>query len=119
MHDAGASSHPVNLARADLLADAETVGVMDLTVEQIGDRRQADMGVRSDVDPFTRAKVGRPHVIQKNEWPNHPSARKRQNAADFQSAAQVLARAFDDQIEHVRLLAPQEEPTATQWALCT
>jgi hypothetical protein len=71
------------------------------------------MGVRSDVDPLTRAKVGRSHVIQKDEWPNHASARKRQNATDFQSAAQVLARAFDYQIEHVRLLALKEEPTAT------
>jgi hypothetical protein len=48
---------------------------------------------------------------------NGPTIRRRangKNAADFQSAAQVLARAFDDQIKHVRLLAPQEEPTATQ-----
>jgi hypothetical protein len=34
MHYAGACGHPVDFAWADLLADAETVAVMEPTVEQ-------------------------------------------------------------------------------------
>jgi hypothetical protein len=59
MHDAATCGHPVNLAWADLLADAETVAVMDLTVEQIGYCRQADMGcARTSIPSPERKSAG-------------------------------------------------------------
>jgi hypothetical protein len=44
-------------------------------------------------------------MIEKNEGTNHSSARKRQNAANLQPTAQVLASTFNDKIEHARFLA--------------
>jgi hypothetical protein len=53
MHDAGTSGHPVHLTGVNLLADAETVAMMDLPIEQIGDRGEADMRMRPNIDPLT------------------------------------------------------------------
>jgi hypothetical protein len=52
-------------------------------------------------------------MIEKNEGTHHAMSRERQHPTDLQPAAQIPPPAFDDQIEHSHLLAPQEAPTAT------
>jgi hypothetical protein len=54
----------------------------DFAFVQIGERRQADMGVRSDVERLTGRHVSWPHVIEKDEWANHATLNLRQHPAD-------------------------------------
>ena len=75
----------------DLLADTQTVTVMDFAIEQIGDRRQADMRMRPDIDPLAGAEIGRSHVVEKDERTHHATSRERQHPANLQAAAEVLA----------------------------
>lgn len=73
MDNARPCGHPVDFARPDLLADAKTVAVVNLAVEQIGDSRETNMRVRPDIDAFAWAEVGRSHVIEKDEGADHPT----------------------------------------------
>ena len=43
----------------------------DLALEQIGHRRQRDVRMRPHVDAVPRREVGRPHVIEEDERPDH------------------------------------------------
>src|SRR5690606_41561567 len=66
MHDGATGGHPVDVAREDLLDVAEAVAMHDAALEQVGHRRQPDMGMRTDVDTLAGCKAHRPHVIDKH-----------------------------------------------------
>jgi len=105
MRDAAAGRHPVDLPWADGLLDTQAVAVGDLTLEQIGDSGQADMGVRAHVHRAgdARGKVHGPHVVEENEGSHHPPLCKRQHPPHLESA-EVLAPLFDHPFEHVFLI---------------
>src|SRR5512147_1194644 len=71
--DATPGRHPVDLARADRLFRAHAVAVHNLAREQIGDRRQANVWVRSHVDRagHTRRHVYWTHMIEEDEGADH------------------------------------------------
>src|SRR3569623_3075941 len=89
MHDAASRRHPVDLAGPDCQLGAEAVAVHDLAVEQIGHRREPDMGMRSDIESGAGAEFGRAEVIEKDEWPDHARTRRRQGAAHGEAVAEV------------------------------
>src|SRR5215218_7675987 len=43
----------------------------DFAVEQIRDRRQADMGVRTHVHAGAEQELGRAHLVEEDEGPHH------------------------------------------------
>ena len=79
---------------------AEAVPVHDLAREQVRDRRQADVRMRTHVDPprQVRGKLHRTHVIEEDERADHAALRPRQHAPDLE-AAQIAATRFDHQLD--------------------
>src|SRR3546814_7360688 len=57
MGDTPARGHPVDLARPDRLLGADAVAMHDLAIEQVGDRRQADMRMRTDIGLARQARL--------------------------------------------------------------
>ena len=78
--------HPVHLAGIDGLEAAQAVAMKDLALEQIGDRGQADMGVRANIDAFARAEHRGTHLVPENEGPDHLALRRGQGPADLETA---------------------------------
>jgi hypothetical protein len=81
MSHAPAGRHPVDLAGSDRLQRAQAVAVQDLARQQVGDRRQADVRVRSVVEPVTQQELGRADLIEEDEQAHHLPPRGRQRAA--------------------------------------
>ncbi len=71
----------------------------DLALEQVGDRRQADVRVRADVDPHARGEARRAHVVEEDEGADHAMGVEGQDAPHLESA-QVLAPGVDDEVDH-------------------
>src|SRR3546814_10018608 len=57
MGDTPARGHPVDLARPDRLLGADAVAMHDLAIEQVGDRRQTDMRMRTDIGLARQARL--------------------------------------------------------------
>jgi hypothetical protein len=92
MHDAAARRHEVQLARLDRESGAEAVAVHDLAVEEIGDGREPDVGMRSHVDTRADQELGRTHLIKEDERSDHLLARRGQRAAYGEPAEVAGAR---------------------------
>src|SRR5436190_21826235 len=73
---------------------AEIVAMNDLTVIQIGERRQADVGMRAHVDALTAFELDRTEMIEEYERPDGAAQRMRQRTADRESVE--IDRARDD-----------------------
>jgi hypothetical protein len=58
------------------------------------------MGMRAHIDAFAGRKIGRSHVIEKDERSHHPPFGERQDAPDFQAAAEVFPPRGDDDFDH-------------------
>jgi hypothetical protein len=86
VHNAAAGRHPVDGAGLDHLVRAQTVAVIDLAFEEIGDGGEVDMRMRPHVHPLARREHGRPHVIEEHERPDHSPPRARQDAAHGKAA---------------------------------
>src|SRR5256886_14045438 len=86
MDYAAAGGHPVDITRGDRLHRAEAVTVQDFAFEQIGDRRQAYVRMRAHVDAAARRENGRTHVIEKNEWTDHPVRHSGEDSAHREPA---------------------------------
>ncbi len=102
VRDPAPGGHPIHFAWLDRLLGADTIAMHDFASEQVGDRRQADMRMRTHVDGLRNAggKIDRAHVIEKDERPDHASRCCRQHAADFKSA-EIAATLFDDELDHL------------------
>src|SRR4051794_10756035 len=103
MHNPPPRRHPVDCPRSDRLHRAETVTVDNLALEQIGDRREIDMRMRSNVDAVPDFKLYRPHLVEENERPDHLTLCGRQSAAHIESITEI-AGAWDNH-EVVRCVA--------------
>ncbi len=103
MGDAASRSHPVDLSRPDHRLCGEAIAVGDLAVEQIADGGKADVWMRPDVDAAREAWLEgrRSEVVEEDERPDHATGGGRQDAADFEAAAQVVALRIQDQIDHI------------------
>jgi hypothetical protein len=60
-----------------------------LSIKQISDRGQTNVGVRPDVEfpGDWSLQILRPHAIEKDEWTDHAPLAERQNSSDFKAAA--------------------------------
>src|SRR5215469_8721512 len=104
MRYAAARYHPVYLTRTDRLLRAETVAVHDFAVEEIRERRKADVRMRPHVHGAWNStrEIDGTHMIEENERTYHPASRVGQHTAHFESA-KILAPLVDYGLEH-RLL---------------
>src|SRR5690606_34968616 len=93
--------HPVDLAGMDRLLGADAVPVHDLAFEQVGDRGQPDVRMRTHVDTARQARfeLYRAHVVEKDEGTHHAPLHEWQHTPDFK-AAEVLAALGDDKFDH-------------------
>src|SRR3546814_17209234 len=68
MGDTPARGHPVDLAGPDRLFGADAVAMHDLAIEQVGDRRQADMRMRTDIGLARQARLHQlvPHAVEED-----------------------------------------------------
>jgi hypothetical protein len=57
------------------------------SIEEIGDRRKPDVRVGAYVEPMSRKKLRRPHLIEEDEGANHLAPVARQGATDFKAIA--------------------------------
>ena len=95
-----ACGHQVDLTGRDPLIGAKAVAVVQLALQQIGHRREADMRVGAHIDPLPGQKFRRTHLIEKDEGPDHPARMEGQDAPDLEPT-QVLAACVDHQFDHV------------------
>src|SRR3546814_3867580 len=102
VRDTAARDHPVDLAGADFLFETEAVAMGDLARIKIGHGRKADMRVRAHIEIARDA--GRqfqwPHMIEKDERPDHPARGEVQNPPDDETAAQITFAHVDRSEEH-------------------
>ena len=63
----------------------------DLAFEQVGDRGDTDMRMRSHLDAFAGWKFSGPHVIEKDIRPDHAPFARRQRTAHGKIADVPLA----------------------------
>ncbi len=69
--------------------------MLDLATKEVGDGREADMGMGADVDALARNELGRSHLVEEDERPDHLALRRRKRAADLETAD--VARTRHDQ----------------------
>jgi hypothetical protein len=69
MHNATSGRHPVHRTGANNLIEAETVPVSNLAFKKIRDSGQSNVRVWSHIEPAAGRKIGRSHVIEKDERP--------------------------------------------------
>src|SRR3546814_18192516 len=73
----------------------------DFAIEQIGDRRQADMRMRPHIHAVWNAagEIDGPHMVEGNERPHHPPFREGQDAPSFE-AAQTATTVRAHEVQH-------------------
>ena len=84
--DAAPRHHPVDSAGQDDLVRAQAIAVLELAAEEVGHCREADMGMRADVDALTRDEVSRSHLVEENERPDHLALRRGKRPANLETA---------------------------------
>ena len=75
----------------------------DLALEQIGHRRQADMGMGADIEPLAGAKDRGAELIEEDEGADHPALGRGQHPADLEAVAQILDPGDDRHLDRIRL----------------
>src|SRR5215468_4315144 len=85
----------------DRLLGADAVAMHNLAIEQVGDRREPDMGMGAYVYGvwYAPRKIDRPHMVEEDERADHAAVRIRQHAANLKSA-QVAPALVDDEVDH-------------------
>ena len=72
----------------------------DLAVEQVGDGRQADMGMGPHVHAGSEQELGRPHLVEEDEGADHLPLRRGQRPAHLE-AAEVAGAGHDHGLDGV------------------
>ena len=67
-----------------------------LALEQVGDGGQADVGMRAHVDAAADQELGRTHLVEEDEGPDHLLLGRGQGAAHLEAAE--IARAGHDHV---------------------
>jgi hypothetical protein len=101
MRDPAPGGHPVDFARPDRLLGRQAVAVHDFAVEEISDRRQADVRMRPHIHRSRDAgrEIDRSHVIEEDERADHAAFGIRQHASDLK-AAEIATALFNDDVDH-------------------
>ena len=96
MHDAPACSHPVDGAGLDALHHAGGVAVHHGSLQQIGHRGQADVGVRAHIVVVGGLRRHRAKVVKKHKGADGLALHGGQHAPHSEAAAQVMGAGGDD-----------------------
>src|ERR1700730_16537442 len=99
MDNAAAGGHPVHRPGPDRLRVAQAVAVQDFTVEQIGDRGEADMRVRPHVETPACWQHYGTHLVKEHERPHRPALRRRQRSAHFEAVPEISGARHDHTFE--------------------
>src|SRR5690606_41886476 len=88
----------------------------DLAGEEVRDRRQPDMRVRTDIDVARNSRLedDRAHVIEEDERADHPALRERQHPADVEAPETALP-ACDDDLDHDANPRFRLAPASSPW----
>jgi hypothetical protein len=73
--------------------------VNDLAVEQVGDRGQSDMRVRTHVQAAAGAQYRRPHLIEENKRPDRAALAAGQGTAHMKAIAEIVHRRDDEELD--------------------
>ena len=94
--------HPVDLLGTDCLLVGQAVAMHDLACEQIGDRGEPNMRMRSNIGAAINATgdVDRPDMVEENEGAHHLAFCERQDPAYLETAAKLPSPLFDHQLDH-------------------
>ena len=92
--------HPADIAGAYQLIRAQAVLVLDLAFKQIGQGRQTNMRMLSDIHPLTGWVVRQQHVVEKHKWPDTAAFGRRQGTQDRLAFDILGARANHGQGRH-------------------
>jgi hypothetical protein len=71
------------------------------SVKQIGNRREADVGVGPHVEAMSRKELGWSHLIKEDEGSNHLALVAGQSATDFEAIAQIAYARHDHKLKRV------------------
>src|SRR3546814_1155378 len=91
MGDTPARGHPVDLARPDRLLGADAVAMHDLAIEQVGDRRQTDMRMRTDIGLARQARL---HQLGSHAVEEDVGARSEEHTSELQSLMRISYAVF-------------------------
>ena len=95
VRNAASGHHPVHGTRQDHLVGAEAVAVLEFATVEIGDRGEADVGMRAHVNALAGHELGRARLVEEDEGADHLPLGCRQCAAHFEAAEVTCTR--DDQ----------------------
>src|SRR5262245_33777218 len=98
MNDAAAGRHPIDLAGADRLRSPEAVAMHDFSVNQEGQSREPNVGMRPHVDSLAFTQDCRSKVIEEDERADHSMARMGKGTTD-REATQIDAAGHNDQLD--------------------
>jgi len=76
------------------------VAMHDLAVEQVRDRREADLGMRAHAHPCAEQELGRAHLVEEDERPDHLTLVGGERAPNLE-AAEVARPRDDDRLDGV------------------
>src|SRR5580658_4797414 len=99
MDDPAAGNHPVDLTGPNRLYGAEAVSMHDLAVEQVGNGGQADVRMRSYIEPGARPELRRTHLIEKYKWTNGAALTRGQRAAYMKALTELAQRRNNDGLD--------------------
>src|SRR5262249_41365778 len=78
---------------------AQAVAVEHLSLEQIGDGRESDVGMGPHVEPGASAEHGRSELVEEDEGPDHAPRGDWQDTMDLEAVSQILASRLDDHLD--------------------
>ncbi|MNS61441.1 hypothetical protein D3C72_944700 [compost metagenome] len=99
MGNALACRHQVDLPRPDYLLIAKAVAVQHFAFDHPGERLQADMRMRSDVQPAAIREIDRPRMVEEAPGADHAPLPVGQGTVDDQAFAD-LRRPRRDTLQH-------------------
>src|SRR5262245_20329345 len=86
MNHARAGRHPLDVARAKRARVAGGVAVLELALEEIGDRFEAAVRMVGGALCLAWAVVRRAHLIEQQEWIDHVEALARKRPSDDEAS---------------------------------
>ena len=98
--DAAPGRHPVDGARLDALHHAGRIAVLDGALEEIGQRRQADVRVRPHIVVGAGQHLERAEVVEEDERADRRARRGGQQPADAEATEIALVRGKSLQFGH-------------------
>ena len=89
MNDASPGRHQIDLTRANRLHITFAVAVDDLAIDQVGQRGEADVRMRTRIQAFSGTEGDRTEAVEEDERTYHPALRGGQRPPHLKAIAQI------------------------------